>query len=335
VYTLPTAINASGAITGWDNAPPQANGFVRATNGAITSFRVSNDQTTRATTINSLGTIAGYSIDKQGAFSGFVRSVDGTIRSFTVPGNIYCEEQADFYCAAVSINDAGVITGSYTSGQASHGFVRAVNGVVTTFDPAGSVTTYSTEQHCHQCRRNHRRVLRDANLTPHGFERAVDGTIVTFDAQGTNGFGTYAYSINDLGVIAGSYEDEYDTHHGFLRAVDGATTRFDAPYVGRSLPVGTYALSLNAAGTITGFFNDLFNDGGNCCFARGFERSPDANIGSFEAPDSLPGFSTYGATWAHAINAAGIIVGTYMTIESCEPAPCSPPIIAHGFLVMP
>jgi hypothetical protein len=41
-----------------------------------------------------------------------------------------------------SINDVGEIAGSYTEGsQGTHGFVRAPDGTIMSFDPSGSVFT--------------------------------------------------------------------------------------------------------------------------------------------------------------------------------------------------
>jgi hypothetical protein len=54
----------------------------------------------------------------------------------------------------------------------------------------------------------------------YGFVRgAENGAINRFSAPGAGtggGQGTYAYSINDAGVIAGYYVDASGVHHGFL-----------------------------------------------------------------------------------------------------------------------
>jgi hypothetical protein len=33
---------------------------------------------------------------------------------------------------------------------------------------------------------------------------------------------TFAYAINDVGVIAGQFDDDYNVYHGFLRRGDGS-----------------------------------------------------------------------------------------------------------------
>src|ERR1051326_8674936 len=42
-----------------------------------------------------------------------------------------------------SINPAGVITGQYGDGFRVHGFVRATNGTITTFDAPGSIISFA------------------------------------------------------------------------------------------------------------------------------------------------------------------------------------------------
>jgi hypothetical protein len=69
--------------------------------------------------INQEGTIAGSSIDVKGAQHGFVRNADGVITSFDPPKG----KQT----TATSINDGGVIAGSYYddwNAQAPVGFLR-------------------------------------------------------------------------------------------------------------------------------------------------------------------------------------------------------------------
>jgi hypothetical protein len=51
----------------------------------------------------------------------------------------------------------------------------------------------------------------------HGFVRAASGTITGFDAPGATGSGTFAWSINKAGAIAGYYVDKNSVSHGFLR----------------------------------------------------------------------------------------------------------------------
>jgi len=116
-----------------------------------------------------------------------------------------------------SINPAGAITGYYSDaiiGFPTHGFLRAPDGTITTFDvpgamstggssinPAGAITGY----------------YQDASRNQHGFLRAPNGTINTFDPPGSTF--TLASSINPAGAITGYYRDASFPAllHGFLR----------------------------------------------------------------------------------------------------------------------
>src|ERR1022692_423721 len=62
----------------------------------------------------------------------------------------------------------------------------------------------------------------DTNVVPHAFLRTPNGQYISFDAPGAGlgaglDQGTVAYSINDLGVIAGQFEDSSYVYHGFVR----------------------------------------------------------------------------------------------------------------------
>ena len=66
-----------------------------------------------------------------------MRAQDGTNTNFDVPA------AGPFGTVGFGINPAGVIAGEY--GDASnvlHGFVRAKDGTITTFDPPGSIQTF-------------------------------------------------------------------------------------------------------------------------------------------------------------------------------------------------
>ena len=76
--TTPTGINEQGTITGTYN-DGHAHGFVRHTDGSFETFSVMTDTT--PTAINNKGAVTGYS-----QFIGFVRTADGTITQFSVPG---------------------------------------------------------------------------------------------------------------------------------------------------------------------------------------------------------------------------------------------------------
>jgi hypothetical protein len=116
----------------------------------------------------------------------------------------------------------------------AHGFVRATDGTITTFDAPGAGTT----------------------PTPGcGF---VFGTCQ----------GTVASATNPAGIAAGEYRNASDAHHGYVRAPNGTFTFFDPPGAGTGSGQGTIPVSITPAGAIAGFYVDA----NNVC--HGFLRIP-------------------------------------------------------------
>ncbi len=126
--TYPATIGLQGQIVGsaTDDNALLWDAFLREPDGIITTFNATRgynaqpaDQTI-ATAINSSRQIAGYwrnnDLPPDDTFSGFLRSADGTMTTFTVPGATNT--------LPVAINSRGVITGSYTDSTGQHGFVR-------------------------------------------------------------------------------------------------------------------------------------------------------------------------------------------------------------------
>jgi hypothetical protein len=145
-----------------------------------------------------------------------------------------------------SINPSGVIAGIDVDFSGFHGFLRAADGTITTFDvpglagissinPSGAVTGY-----------------RGDPIGFHGFVRAADGTITSFDVPGIQS-DPRTSSINPSGAITG-YNYIFNGEHavGFVRAPDGAITTFEAPDA-----FDTFANSINPSGTIAGYYEDL------------------------------------------------------------------------------
>ncbi|MGO9949893.1 MAG: hypothetical protein ACLPWG_24005 [Steroidobacteraceae bacterium] len=159
----------------------------------------------------------------------------------------------------------------------------------------------------------------DANVVPHGFLRTPSGNFVSFDAPGAGlganlDEGTVAVAINDLGVIAGQFEDANITFHGFIRYPDGSFVSIDAPGAG-AVPgqgQGTLAYSLNLEGTTAGIYIDASG------VTHGFVRSPFGKITGFDPPGSIYTF----VCEETCLNAAGEITGSYYDASGVE----------HGFL---
>jgi len=334
VGTFALTINTSGDLTGtYADAFNVSHGFVRGTDGTITEFNApgagrNSTEGTFAISINSVGAIAGYYSDTNTTYHGIVRAANGTLTEFDAPG-------ADMFdghlgTAASSINTSGVVTGFYRDINyfITHGFVRATNGAITTFDAPGG------DQGTEPISINDAGVTAgtylDVNYAQHGFVRAANGSISVFDAPGAgtnSGEGTVAVSVNTAGVIAGTYIDSNYVAHGFVRAANGTITEFDAPGSGMlgwvaslvrksdAPPLqGTYGLTINDAGSIVGPYLD------SNMVVHGYVRAANGAITEFDAPGA--GTGAMQGTIPVGINATGDITGSYLDANN----------VLHGFV---
>jgi hypothetical protein len=127
--TYVSAGNDFNAATG----PGGGGGFVRNPDGTFTLFNAG--QFTAPLAINDQGSVTG-TIGDADAWEGFLRTPDGTITLFVV-------SDAANGTRPDSINADGVITGRFGDETgAAHGFIRAIDGTIVTFDPEGSASTY-------------------------------------------------------------------------------------------------------------------------------------------------------------------------------------------------
>jgi hypothetical protein len=151
---IPTAaaINNAGAITGdyWvcsaDLTSCSVHGFVRMPNGKYRVFDIPDagpdgysGQGTFPQGINDLGEVSGLYGDANSVYHGFVRTALGSITTFDVPTTC-TNANPPTACAfegtyAGGINLVGTIVGSYYGEDGvPHGFWRATNGSITTYD---------------------------------------------------------------------------------------------------------------------------------------------------------------------------------------------------------
>ena len=124
-------INPEEVIAGrYVDTSDVAHGFLRAPNGTITTFDAPNagtgaGQGTFVFTgycLNPTGAIAGASLDSSDVYHGFLRTPDGTITTFDVPGAGTGPFQGTI---PLSNNPADAITGYYIdANDVTHGFLR-------------------------------------------------------------------------------------------------------------------------------------------------------------------------------------------------------------------
>jgi hypothetical protein len=126
-----------------------------------------------------------------------------------------------------SLNDFGAITGGYVDGNdVNHGFLRALNGKMLTFDAPGADMTAGAYNGTFPESINFFGAVTgyviDEKHVVHGWVRGSDGKMKTFDAPGadlTAGayHGTIPFSNNAEGAITGYYIDINGAVHGFVR----------------------------------------------------------------------------------------------------------------------
>ncbi len=332
-------INAWGTVTGYYlDANNVFHGFVRTPQGRFTTFESPGADTTPGSfngtlpfAINDVGTISGFYSDLNGAAHGFVRSPEGTFKTFDVPGG-------SLLTIPVAMNLQGSVVGSVLDQNAVwHGFLRSHDGTFKVFSgPGGCDTSPSTG--CTGTGALSINVFgtivggyADDNFVLHGLLRSGEGRLMSFDVpgagavpgsyQGTNCLDCSA-PVNQWGAIAGYYVDAANVVHGYLRSPRGEITTFEAPPDAGGQGFGCAvdcSLALNDEGMVTGIYLDANN------VYRGFIRSPRGKLVAFDAPgaDATPG--SFNGTFPVSINDQGVITGYYLDAKQ----------VNHGFLRFP
>ena len=333
--TIAFGINPAGAIAGFTrDANSARHGFLRAPDGTITVFddpnagtcstscgTIGNGQGTRAFAINPVGTITGSYTDNSGRCHGYVRAANGTFTQIDAPDagtGPFPQGTFPSNITPMGINPAGAIIGFYVDASSvQHGFVRAPNGIITEFDPPGSIFTDPNGIDQTGAITG---FYFDANFVGHGFLRVTDGTITSFDAPGADhtpgsGNGTFGVGLTPSGAIEGVFVDVNGVLHGFVRSNQGTFTTYDAPGAGTGAGQGTLPESNNTLGAITGQYIDASN------VNHGFLRNQLGSFSVFDVPGA--GTSAGQGTIPLGNNNPGAIVG-----ESIDGGN-----VAHGFLV--
>jgi hypothetical protein len=322
-------------ITGFTrDANAARHGFVRAFDGTITVFddpaagtcstscgTIGPGQGTRAYSINAAGTITGFYSDNSGRCHGYVRAANGSFTQIDAPDagtGPFPQGTFPSEFTAAGINPTGAITGFYVDASSvQHGFVRAPSGVITEFDPTGSIFTNPNAINVGGAITG---FYFDANFVGHGFLRAVDGTITSFDAPGADmtpgtGNGTFGVDLTPTGEIQGIYVDASGVLHGFVRAPDGTFSAFNAPGAGTGPGQGTIPEINNNPGAILGNYTD------GSSVNHGFVLDQHGSFTLFDVPGTGTGAGQ--GTIPLGNNNAGAITGEYIDGGN----------VVHGFLV--
>jgi uncharacterized membrane protein len=114
---VPTAINASGQVTGYEFDQGSTSGFVRDADGTITLFGTESHGGPTPTAINNDGTIVGYFFSDGSPNQAFVRDSAGNITFPQLP-------HTDLGNIAVGIDAQGKIIGYYNdASEVNHGWL--------------------------------------------------------------------------------------------------------------------------------------------------------------------------------------------------------------------
>jgi len=332
--TQPVGINFERTIVGiYADANFVYHGFLRNREGKYTTFDAPDAGTTANNTngtfpsgINVWGIVAGYYNDVNIVSHGFLRTPDGTFKTFDAPGAD--TNPADAAGTIVTgVNDLGLVTGYFfDSNFRVHGFLRCPDGKFTTFDAPGDDGQGTIANGPANLEGAIPGFFMDANLLWHGFVRSPDGhfAIVTAPDACTGGIsvncdGTGVYNINIFGMSVGAYVDNNLVAHGFLRSADGTLKTFEAPGAGTGPSQGTIffqVAGLNNSGAVTASYCDA-----NGVF-HGFLRGHDGHFTTFDAPgaDLTPGDSA--GTFPVSLNDSGVITGFYIDSN----------FVFHGFV---
>jgi hypothetical protein len=325
--TFPSAINNAGAVIGfYVDSNNVIHGFLRTAKGDYHSFQAPGADTTPASlrgtspsSINDLGVIAGSYTDVDGFVHGFLRSPDGKITSFDIPGG-------GGYTFPQAINLEGNVAGFYADANfAFHAFLRSPDGKFTTW-VAPDECTGNGSVGCYGTGASNINMLglvaggySDATLIHHGSLRTREGKLIPYDVPGAQSTGCPGCNsgLNLWGVVAGTWADANYVNHGYIRGTDGRFTKFDVPGAGTGAYQGTGCssdcpVSLNDWGLITGNYIDDNN------VLHSYMRSAKGKIVTID-----PAGSIY--TWSSGINDFGAIVGYYYDANW----------VAHGFLRVP
>lgn len=281
--------------------------------------------------LNNDGTITGYFLDANNVFHGFLRSRDGKYTALDAPG---ADTKAGDFNGTLpnAINETGAITGVYfDSNNEEHGFLRTPEGKYTAFDVPGSTTGSTTG-----IALNREGAIVGYYLDENGVFRAYlrhpDGTFDTWggpngcDATPATGcYGTAAFSINDIGTVAGGYEDNSGNFvgHGLLRTPEGRLTSFEAPGSGTGSYQGTgspgSSSPLNQFGANAGYYIDASS------LVHAYLRFPWGEITTFDVPgEGSGGIGCYNDC-SIGLNDWGAITGFYLDASN----------VYHGFVRHP
>ena len=211
-------INTAGKAVGHTLGDDDSEGLIYD-NGTITKIQIPNSVSVKAFGIEDNGRVVGsyHEIDPvthaaTGKTHGFLY-VTGDVTNIDYPG-------ADITFAR-GINNAQTIVGYYRSSDGHHHGFSYSNNSFKTIDVTGALNTYVTGiSNAGDIVGHYTDATADSNGNhhEHGFVSDKNGKVTTFNASvfGVVAADTFAYGINSLGIIVGSYIDDGGQTHGYI-----------------------------------------------------------------------------------------------------------------------
>lgn len=245
-FTDASGVNDAGVIVGFEDSTGSPRGFVRASNGKITSFTVPGAGFTVLGDINNNSQMTGqFGPANFSARHGFYTSGANVI-PFDVPGMAYTLSRG--------INDEGQIVGdSIDANHVRRGFLRDANGHFTSLDIPGATAVFAFGINNKGQIVGEYRTGDPLNPVTHGYLRSPNGVFTSFDAPGFDANGAVAFTsangINDLGMITGGTNGA-----GYVRDANGGYRSFETPD-GYYNPTG---FGINNLGLVVGAIDDDF-----------------------------------------------------------------------------
>lgn len=253
--TFVQAINLGGTIAGsWFDSAQMEHGFLRSPSGTITTFDPPTD--TNGTTVfgmNNPGAAVGYYLPASFTTTGFVRSPAGTFTDVFYPGSFATE--------AHSINDAGVIAGSYNFGT---GFIVSPPygpGDYTSFSiPGGAGISVQSINNAGQVAG----IYFDPSNNIHGFVWDPATSAFTFYDAPSGFTSLEIFSMNDNAEVTGltatagfTATDGFVGQGGVVTDVFRGATFFDT--IGESINLSGQVVGINCGNGFTPCFGFLRN----------------------------------------------------------------------------
>ena len=289
--TAPDKVYPSGKVVGifFPTSNNIVAGFIRDLKGAFTVVLYpGTGNSTVKVRIAGAG-LAGEYRDSGNVYHGFIRSSSGVYTGFDAPGAVNTH--------VVDANAKGQVVGYYSmlpnDAGPLNGYVRDVNGNITTFTPQAGSMVYPVAIN------SAGGVVGQFHTTSyHGFIRAANGVITTFtDGPQT----THVTGWNTSGQIVGWSLPG----GGYLRDTQGNFTNIQV------ISTRTYPQGINDAGQVVGYFlNSRSRKIGFFRRADGtiVQLNPPGGAGNITLTSISLGFITgsYGGTTSHGVLITGV-----------------------------